>query len=95
LTAVNVSLSALQYCNVPGSQATQSLIYTLGAASFLTFATPNSAWDYATGATGAENDPPVGTPAAIDWSKSHVLTLTANQASGSVTPQYLSVQGGR
>jgi hypothetical protein len=28
-------------------------------------------------------------------SRSHVLTLTANQASGSVTPQYLSVQGGR
>jgi hypothetical protein len=95
LTAVNVSLSGLQYCNLPASQANQSLIYLGGASAFLNFATPNSAWSYATGATGAENDPPVGTPSAVDWSVPHALTLTASQSGGSVTPQYLNIQGGR
>jgi hypothetical protein len=95
LTAVDVSLSGLQYCNLPASQANQSLIYLGGASAFLNFATPNSAWSYATGATGAENDPPVGTPSAVDWSVPHALTLTASQSGGSVTPQYLNIQGGR
>lgn len=94
ITGVNVSVAGVLYCNNAGTQSSQTLTYTLGVAGWLTFYTPNSGWDYSLGGP-PEGDAPISTPAAIDWSQGHVLTITANQASGSVVPGFAHISGGR
>jgi hypothetical protein len=93
-TGVNVSIAGVLYCNNAGTQSAQTLTYTFGAAGFVTtFFTPNSGWSYSAGGP-SENDSPISTPAAIDWSVPHTLTITANQASGIVVPNYAHLSGG-
>jgi hypothetical protein len=90
---VDVSVAGLRYCNSPGSQTAQTLVYELGAAGWLTFVTPNSGWDYS-GGGGGIGDAPITSPTAVNWALPHTLTLTVNQPSGSVTPGYLRISGG-
>jgi hypothetical protein len=94
ITGVNVSVAGVLYCNNAGTQSAQTLTYLLGAAGFVTtFFTANSGWSYSAGGP-SENDAPISTPAAIDWSVPHTLSITANQANGSVVPAYAHVSGG-
>lgn len=64
------------YCNQPGTQAAQGLIYTTplfsgGGPSLVS----------------SNHDQVFNTPAAVDWSTSHTIYLKANAASGGVTGQ--------
>jgi hypothetical protein len=94
VTGVDISVTALRYCNT-GSQTAQTLVYELGAAGWLTFVTPNAGWDFSGGAgVGSSSDSPVSVPPSINWASPHVLTVSVSQASGSVTPEYLRISGG-
>jgi len=75
-----LAFSGIFYCN-SGSQNSQILFYDFtGAANPLASAQGIDSW--------------VNSPPAVDWSLPHVLSVTVNQASGTVTGQYLRISGG-
>jgi len=75
-----LAFTGIFYCNL-GSRTTQVLYYDFTGA-------PNPL------ASAAGIDSWVNTPPSVDWSLPHVLSVTVNQASGTVTGQYLRISGG-
>jgi hypothetical protein len=85
-TAADLS-AQVRYCNNTGTQNSQTLFYTQPV-----FYAVSSGFPQNGTAPGAENW--VNTPSAINWSTGHTITLTLQQASGSVAGAYfhLAVQ---
>lgn len=92
MTGANISMNGVRYCNNPGTQSSQTLIYAGGALGFLASYLPNSTWDYSQ-ASGAGNpgEALISTPTPVNLAQSHTLSLIVNQASGTVVPEYLGV----
>jgi hypothetical protein len=69
-----------QYCNNSSSQTSQVLVWLAPPFPDSDLSSYSDQW--------------INYPPNIDWSKGHVLTITANQSSGSIIPEYARVWGG-